>query len=94
MNTTDELGAQPAPAADAAGERDHLRIEVSRGGAPTSEQIAAVSVALTAASGARHDGTDTAAPRLTGWQQAALVEGVGVRRIAERADLEHPDGTP
>lgn len=73
------------------GDDARLRIEVARGGRPTDEQLAALTVALATASGAPPD--DHTADRRTGltaWQRAALAEGVGARRFAERADLGQP----
>ncbi|MBW3663084.1 MAG: hypothetical protein KY469_08295 [Actinobacteria bacterium] len=63
--------------------QEHARIEVVGGGEPTAEQVAALAIAL----------TPVGVPELprshaSGWQRAALHEGVGARPVSCRADVE------
>jgi len=67
-----------------------LRIVVRGGGVPTPEQTAAVAAALMTAGGT--DGHPADVAQLHDWQAATLREGVGVARIADRADLRRPHG--
>ena len=72
-----------------------LRAMVRAGGVPTPEQTAAVAAALMTAGGTDPGAADAGASRgvdRPGWQTAALREGVGAARIADRADLRRPHG--
>jgi len=60
------------------------RVVVLRGGAPSAAQAAALAAALLSVE-ARDTSTS---PVVSGWQHAALREGVGLPRVAERADLD------
>ena len=71
--------AAPAPATGA-------RAVVLRGGVPSDDQAAALAAALLSV----EDAASSTSPRLSGWQRAALAEGVGARRYAERYDLDGP----
>lgn len=62
------------------------RVVVLRGGAPSDDQAAALAAALLSVEVA----TTSTSPQMGGWQRAALVEGVGERRCAERYDLDGP----
>ncbi len=63
------------------------RAVIMRGGVPSDEQAAALAAALLSVT----TETTSTSPRLSGWQRAALVEGVGGPRHAERYDLDGPD---
>lgn len=67
-----------------AGDRcSDIRVEVVEGGDPTRAQAAALAIALLTTS--TQDRRPVAT--LTGWQQAALAEGVGGLQIEERSQL-------
>jgi hypothetical protein len=65
------------------------RVRITRGGEPTPEQLAAMTVVLAAGSG-------SAAPAGTmlppAWAQAALLEGIGARIVEEPAHLRSLPG--
>jgi hypothetical protein len=65
---------------------DTSRYVIVRGGQPSAEQIAALTVALTPV--VVED--DTAAAQRSAWTQAALLEGVGTRRVVSAPDLATP----
>lgn len=67
-----------------------LRAVVRGGGVPTPEQTAAVAAVLMTAGGTRAPRADPA--QRPDWQTAALREGVGAARIADRAELRRPHG--
>ena len=60
------------------------RVVVLSGGIPSDAQAAALAAALLSVE-ARDTSTS---PGVSGWQHAALREGVGLPRVAERADLD------
>jgi hypothetical protein len=60
------------------------RVRITHGGAPTVEQLAALTVVLTAASGRAEP---AGAPVPPAWAQAALLERVGARIVEEPAHL-------
>lgn len=60
-------------------------IVVTGGGTPTSEQLAAVVIALTPVAVPDRDEAPDTVPR--GWRRAALIEGVGGRPSASLPDL-------
>ena len=59
------------------------RVVVLGGGIPSDAQAAALTAALLCVA-ARGSSTS---PAVSGWQHAALREGVGLPRVSERADL-------
>ncbi len=61
------------------------RIRVTHGGEPTPEQLAALTVVLTAGSGGPAVSAGPPAP--PAWAQAALLEGIGARIVEEPAHL-------
>jgi hypothetical protein len=61
------------------------RIRVTHGGAPTPEQLAALTVVLTTLRGAHAVPTEPPTP--PAWAQAALLEGIGARIVEEPAHL-------
>jgi hypothetical protein len=61
------------------------RIRVTHGGMPDPEQLAALTVVLTAVRGAH--ATPTEPPTPPAWAQAALLEGIGARIVEEPAHL-------
>lgn len=63
------------------------RIEITGGGEVCPEQLAAIVVALTPSATA---GDARAAGRAPAWGRAALLENVGLRRIARPGDLIRP----
>ena len=67
-----------------------LRAVIRSGGVPTPEQTAAVAAALMTAGGTNGQPADPA--QRPDWQTAALREGVGGSRIADRAELRRPHG--
>lgn len=73
--------------ADGAEQDGANRIEVVGGGVATAEQLAAVVVALTPVAGPDEDAAVSDVPA---WARAGLLENVGGRRVASRADLVTP----
>jgi hypothetical protein len=65
--------------------QQQVAFAVTGGGAPSAEELAALTIALTPVAGddsAPDDGTQA-----SGWRRAALVEGVGGRNAASLPDL-------
>jgi hypothetical protein len=60
------------------------RMRITRGGEPTLEQLAALTVVLTAGGGSAAPAGSTPPPA---WAQAALLEGIGGRIVEEPAHL-------
>jgi hypothetical protein len=79
-------GARPDHLTAPVGTPAGPRTSVLRGGQPTHEQAAALAAALLTV--AVTDAGSTAAA--SGWQRAALLEGVGSRPFAQRSDLDTP----
>jgi hypothetical protein len=65
-------------------ERPGALLRIVGGGVPTSEQLAAIVVALTPAGGSAPDADRPAVPA---WTAAALTEGVGGPAISRPSDL-------
>jgi hypothetical protein len=65
-------------------EQPGARLRVVAGGVPTSEELAAIVVALTPAGGGAPDADRPAVPA---WTAAALTEGVGGPAISRPSDL-------
>jgi hypothetical protein len=65
-------------------EQPGARLRVVGGGVPTSEELAAIVVALTPAGGSAPDADRPAVPA---WTAAALTEGVGGPAISRPSDL-------
>jgi hypothetical protein len=72
---------------DVAGTGNVLR--VTRGGDVTPEELAALAVVFTAASGQAASVQPAGPPA---WAQAALLEGIGARIVEEPAHLRSLDG--
>jgi hypothetical protein len=60
------------------------RVRITHGGEPTAEQLAALTVVLTAGRGSAVPAGSTLPPA---WAQAALLEGIGARIVEEPAHL-------
>jgi hypothetical protein len=70
---------------DANEDRAVTRVEITGGGTPTPEQLAALVVALTPAAGAAPAAPADVVPA---WKRAALREGTGGPRTAVPGELE------
>jgi hypothetical protein len=66
-------------------EQPGARLRVVGGGVPTSEELAAIVVALTPAGGSGAPDADR--PAVPAWTAAALTEGVGGPAISRPSDL-------
>jgi hypothetical protein len=60
------------------------RVRITHGGEPTDEQLAALTVVLTAVA---HQAAPPAPAQPPAWAQAALLEGIGARIVEEPAHL-------
>lgn len=70
-----------------------MRIEVTQGGEPSAEQLAALVVALTPVQ-VRHAGEGASEPaRTPAWARAALLEGAGGRAAVDPGDLQRLERT-
>lgn len=66
------------------------RFLITRGGTPTAEQLAALTIALSGPA-PQPDAAPARPPDRPGWARAALLEGLGHRPLVSPVDAPTPD---